>query len=402
SRQEPPADSLQVKRAWGEALTPFGMILAGRMGVHWGLGLVANDGSCLDCEHGDTVDGIGLVLPLLGHALGVAYDIAASGPNLAAWGEGGQPLDLDPADDVRSVSVALLRYNAPAVRRILLAGGRNVVDYGLVWSHRWQRLDFPGWTGAAAGGGSGGGEDGAAGLPAAGQAVPRAFSGDLLDGWLRWESPRQSLELELVLLVGRIGDASLVPGLHTVEVRALQYGGVVRETVRPTGWLELSFELGLASGDAAPGFGARPGRERDRSRPGDLDGPQLQLPHDTRVDNLRFHPDYHVDLILWRELVGTVTDALYLRPRLQLGPWAGFTLEGVVVYSQALEAASAPGGKEPLGLETDLALRYRSRDGFVAGLQYGLLVPLAGLDNVELGLEARVAQRLHGLVGFVF
>ena len=37
-------------------------------------------------------------------------------------------------------------------------------------------------------------------------------------------------------------------------------------------------------------------------------------PRDRTVDNFRFHPDYRIDRILFREIIGTVTDAVYLRP----------------------------------------------------------------------------------------
>jgi len=390
TRQQAPADSLVVKQAWGQALTPFGLLLAGRLGVGWGLGVVANDGSCLDCDGGDTVDGLLFAVPVLQHSLGLAYGLSATGASFDPWGGGGQAVDADPDDDVRSLSLSLLRTATPAVREVLRAGGRNVLDYGLVVAYRWQDVDYPGATGEA-------------GLaPTAATRVARGFSGVLVDGFLAFAGPTHLLELELVLLSASFDDASLLAGMRTDPVTARQYGGVVRETIRPRAGLELGLELGLASGDPAPGFGARPRTTQDRARAGDLDGPQLALPEDRRIDNLRFSPDYHVDLILWRELVGTVTAALYLRPRVQLGPWRGFTLELVGIYSQAMEATSAPAAEAPLGFETDLALRYASPDGLVCGLQYGLLFPLAGLDNRELGLDARPAQRLHGLLGWVF
>ena len=50
---------------------------------------------------------------------------------------------------------------------------------------------------------------------------------------------------------------------------------------------------------------------------GQLDGPQANLPRDHTVDNFRFHPDYHIDQILFREIIGTVTDAIYVRPHVR-------------------------------------------------------------------------------------
>jgi len=387
--QRPPSDSLQVKRAWAEVGTPLGMVMAGRMGVHWGLGMVANDGNCLDCDGGNTVDQIGLVSPLLGHIVGLSYAISSSGPSFDPWERDGVRVDADPADDVRTASLGLLRFTSPAVRAIKLAGGRHVLDYGLAVSQRWQRVDAP----LAQADGT---------LPTGDQYVQRDFGGTLVDAYLSWETRLNLLEVEVAWMRGHIGDATVIPGLGTDPVEASQYGGILRDTLRPLGWLQVVVEAGVASGDPAPGFGARPGRDRDRSRPGDLDGPQLDLPNDRRVDNFRFHPDYRIDLILWREIVGTITDAAYLRPSLRVGPALGFEVELALIWSRALQAASTPSGEAALGTELDVKLRYRSHDRFVAALEYGVLLPGPGLDNAALGLSAEPAQRVHALMGVLF
>jgi len=51
-------DSLFVRRAWVEVYTPYVDIKVGRMASHWGLGILANDGSCDTCDYGDIVDRI--------------------------------------------------------------------------------------------------------------------------------------------------------------------------------------------------------------------------------------------------------------------------------------------------------------------------------------------------------
>ena len=37
-----PSTLVRIKRAYGEALTPVGLVTAGRMGNHWGLGMLSN------------------------------------------------------------------------------------------------------------------------------------------------------------------------------------------------------------------------------------------------------------------------------------------------------------------------------------------------------------------------
>jgi uncharacterized protein (TIGR04551 family) len=66
STQRTEGETVSVKRVWGEALTPVGALAIGRMGSHWGLGLLANAGDCLDCDSGDAADRIAFVTPLLG------------------------------------------------------------------------------------------------------------------------------------------------------------------------------------------------------------------------------------------------------------------------------------------------------------------------------------------------
>ena len=395
--QGAPKDSLKVKRAWAEIGTPIGLLAAGRMGAHWGMGVVANDGNSLDADLGNTVDAISLAVPLLSHIFGFGYEIASTGSTFDRGN--GQAVDADPADDVHSLSLAVLSMNTPAVARIKHRDGRDTLDYGVVLSYRWQDYDYPQ------------SQDGTV-APAA-TAIKRGFTGLLADAYGTWETPHNRLETEFAVLSAKLKDASLLAGLHTETITALQYGGVLRDTWQCMDKLALSLETGLASGDSAPGFGVRSDRDRDRARKGDLDGPQVSLPDDTSVNNFRFHPDYHIDLILWREIVGTVTDAFYLRPKVVVSPGMGFTGEAALVYSQAMEATSAPGGKRPLGVEADFAVRYKSEDRFVLGLEYGVLQGLSGLDNpdasgghppggVPIHLSAGIAQRVHATLGVLF
>ncbi|MEZ4474055.1 MAG: hypothetical protein R3F60_25370 [bacterium] len=78
-------DSVRVKRVWGEWRNPLGLTLFGRMGSHWGLGLLANSGNCLDCDFGDNVDRLMHVTKLFDTYLALAWDFPAEG----SWGRAG-------------------------------------------------------------------------------------------------------------------------------------------------------------------------------------------------------------------------------------------------------------------------------------------------------------------------
>ncbi len=71
--------NIAVKRVWAEITTPYVDFRFGRMGNHWGLGVLANDGNCWDCDYGDTVDRV----QVRGHvgpaSLSLAYQTHAEG-----------------------------------------------------------------------------------------------------------------------------------------------------------------------------------------------------------------------------------------------------------------------------------------------------------------------------------
>ncbi|MHB1845690.1 MAG: hypothetical protein ACYCWW_12760, partial [Deltaproteobacteria bacterium] len=60
-------NSVVAKRAWAEVNVPIGELRFGRMGSNWGLGMYQNDGNCLDCDYGNTVDRVMFIGKLANH-----------------------------------------------------------------------------------------------------------------------------------------------------------------------------------------------------------------------------------------------------------------------------------------------------------------------------------------------
>jgi uncharacterized protein (TIGR04551 family) len=392
-----PITVLRIKRAYGEALTPIGLFSAGRMGQQWGLGMLANGGDCADCDSGDSADRIGFVTPVAGHLWAAAFDWSSSGP-FKTRRDGIRVVDVDPADDVHTLSFAVLKYRDDLARLRRQHAKKTTVDYGVLASHRWQTKDVP-----------------ATYLPVshpvnidAKQVMSRGYTATAIDAWLRLTLPRGRIEAEGALLLASIDQPSLIPGVLLRDpVKSRQIGiAIESELGLPEDTLAGGLDGGYASGDPAPGFGVNPGLTQGAPKAGDLDGAQASPPGDNRVDNFRFHPDYRVDRILFREIIGTVTDAVYIRPHIRatlvdLGPAKlEASLAGVVSF--AVEATSAPGGKSPLGIELDPTLAYKSKDGFSAALEHAVLFPLAGLSNNELHLDAKPAQLLRLRVMYAF
>ncbi len=396
--QQADGGSIRIRRAWAETLTPFGVIAAGRMSGHWGLGMLSHGGDGLDSDSGDANDRIAFATPLLGLIWAAAWDFSAAGPSAQRTAPG-RTIDLDPRDDVRSVSFAVMRWEDELARARRARAGQLTFHAGLLVSHRWQEVDVPSvWLGSTA-------------APTATSVVPRGFRATAADLWLRLEGSWLRIEAEAAVLAGTVDQATLVPGILMRDpIEALQLGVAVQSDFGRIGaansGLSGGLDGGYASGDPAPGFGASQPAGAAAPTAGDLDGPQADPPRDTRLDAFRFHPDYRVDRILFREIVGRVVDALYLRPHLawRIADFGNgrLELELAATASWAVAAESTPGGASALGVELDPTVSYISRDGFDVRIEGGVLWPGAGFDNPDAGLAATTAWMTRVRLGWRF
>ena len=388
-------DSISIKRVWAEVLTPVGMLRFGRMGSHWGLGVLANDGDCLDCDYGDHVDRLMFVTKIAGHYVVPAIDTPATGYLFQQRDRyQGQAFDLEQRDDVQQYILAVAKRDKDEDIEKRLLDGEMVVNYGIYNVLRVQNVDVK---------------------------VPSIYNGKeksrsdfvergavafIPDLWVRVNAGKLRVEAEAVAILGRIDNVDLLsdpdPGVDN-SVSIQQFGAVVQGEYKAVqDKLHVGLELGFASGDAAPGMGivATPGGASQYPQAGSIDGKQFNVDPtvgdiDRDINNFKFDPDYHVDLILWREIFGQVTDAVYLKPSVSYDLTDAFGFDLQAVYSRTVFAESAPGLANDLGVELDGTVRYRSSDGFVAKLQYGILFPLPGLA-LQNGISPEIAQTVQG------
>ena len=302
---------------------------------------------------------------------------------------------LEPSDAVAGPTLAILKIHSPAALARRAAAGKTSVEYAVYISHRTQDRDVP-----------------ASYLPTAAPVTSftsndpsaRGFTATATGGWFRISSDRFRIEAELAYLAANVAQPSLIPGAAVTEPITSKQLGLAVESDVNVGVGKIGFDLGYASGDSAPGFGAFPAAGQSATIPGQFDGPQASAPGDRTVDNFRFHPDFHIDQILFREIIGTITDAVYLRPhaKMTLLEVGGGHLEAgaALIASWAVEATSTLSGQRALGIELDPELRYVSRDGFALTLDYGVLAPGAAFDNTTL--KAQTAQSFRVRAGFAF
>jgi uncharacterized protein (TIGR04551 family) len=398
-------DSIRVKRAWGEVVTPLGLLEFGRMPSHWGLGILENAGSvdpfhgtvCLDCDYGDTVDRLYFSTKIPGTELraAIARDFAAHGwtaANTDFWQSRslGQPWDLDNADDMTQWVFVLARLDAPDVwaRR---ESGDTMLNYGIYAVRRTQSKDIDLSP------------DEMMNEPTPDESiVPRDAAIWIPDLWVRLGAGKINLEAEAVVMYGTIGHLEDVSAALTTEQTVFGFGGVARLTaLLADDELELGLEAGFASGDQWEG--SRDGVTNVHHRPFlPEDGDSVE--GDDTISNFFFDYDYHVDLILFREILGTVTNASYFKPFLSYELTDRLTFKTQVVTSFSHVPVSTPGNGIMYGIELDGDLGYANEDeGFFAGLSYGVLFPFGALDHpsplwvepAEQG-DAGTAQTIQG------
>jgi uncharacterized protein (TIGR04551 family) len=370
-------DAVRVKRAWAEVATPLGVLKFGRQPDHWAMGMVHNSGSedpisggyDLDSDYGDSVDRVifSTLIPSTRLRAAVGIDWPMSGLSASQVGldyqGAGQPYDLDNADDVNQWVFILSRMDAPTDFRDNIDRGELALNYGAYVGYRTQGWDRVADT-------SNDTEEMDPNSAAATDTILARvnYKSYVPDAWIKLGWRGFLFEAEAAAVLG-----SLQRPLSTDDVDLRQFGGIGRLSYRAVDdKLNVALEVGFASGDQWDNDD--PGRINIRNASG------LPGPNDDDLTTFLFDRDYKVDLILFRELIGAVTNAIYVKPSVSFAVTKSLVLRGAAITSFAHRKIATPGNASGLGVELNGDVGYEGQS-FFAGLSYGLLFPLAGLDH---------------------
>jgi uncharacterized protein (TIGR04551 family) len=417
-------NSINVQRVWGEYRTPVGQLLFGRMPGHWGLGILENSGNGLDSDYQTTLDRIMFVTGIkpLDLFVGGAWDFVSTGPtNANAYNlYGGQPYDVCNLCNVNEWAAFIAHKTNPEIQRLDLARGDLVVNGGVYTKFRAQNLDVQ--------------TSGTSGMP---PQTPQSLNVGLgnnglearqawavtPDLWVQTLWRKFRFEAEAAMIYGAIGaiqstGLSAVPN-DTVNIR--QWAVATQTEFRAVeDKLDLQFGFGWASGDPWA-YSTAGGTSQGALNP----GPSLPQEFNNvgPISTFRFHPDYRVDLIFFRNILTRVEGAYYFRPSVDydfLRHANGEKLGGgaAIIWSRASDFVQSPGHRRDLGVELDLQLYYQSKDGslnddpsklggFYSALQYGVFFPLAGLDYLPgdttlTNSSLATAQTIRLILGIAF
>lgn len=410
--------SIMVSRAWAEVTNPtLGQIRFGRMPSQWGLGILANAGNGVDSDYQTHTDRLMYALRIRSIGLFAAafYDFASTGATSQSFrnepGQG-QPIDVSQLDDVHQYGVAVGHRVDASEARQALSRGSMVWNGGLYALYRNQQLSSELSVDTAGDPRTVGSTD-----TFRSPFLRRNAQAGIFDLWFQLLHRNFRLEMEAAFIYGTlaIGTTPGDPGERPLEIA--QFGGALEFEYRLlNNRLSLEFKTGFATGDP------------------DVEGLNYQnaqlVPIRAQARALtafRFHPDYRIDMILWRQIFRQISSAYYFRPSVTYAfvdrPGGDrFYGRAAVIWSRASEFVQTRGNAADLGVELNAELTYISnyRDrtfgaspapGFFASLQYGVLFPMAGLGPLETerasggefaGFSSSTAQTLRGVLGVMY
>ena len=414
--------SITVSRAWAEVTNQsLGQIRFGRMPGQWGLGILANAGNGIDSDfqsHSDRIMYAARVRPL--HLfLAAFYDFASTGATSASpryeVGQG-QPIDVSQLDDVSQYGLALGRRVDPAEARQRLARGQLVINGGLYGLFRNQTLSTEYVNADATTGRDQRTVGSDSSTPITTQALRRGAWAVISDLWFQILHRSFRFEVEAAFIYGETTIARDAANPGNNPYRLTQFGGAAEFEYRLlNNRLTIEFKTGYATGDSdLEGLNYHNG----------LIAPQRAAATSNTL--FRFHPDYRVDMILWRQIFRQVSGAYYFRPGVTyafVNSPGGDRLYGraAVIWSRASEFVQTRGNAADLGIEINAEVTYQSnfRDttlgdrpgaGFFASLQYGVLFPMEGLGprlderttSTYSSFSLSTAQTVRGVFGVMY
>lgn len=370
-------DSIRVKEAYGEFQPAF-LLRLGRQASNWGLGILANSnmrhGSVdFDDDFGDFTDRALVLFKAFDVYVAAAWDYVYSGAISDDPAQAfGQPVDLGTADDVNQYVLSFFQRPMSEAEKMkrkvdVYEHFKPAFDWGLYAVYRTQDFDLDNTSLEAWRTLGGNRTYDQLGL------VPRGAWALIPDLWLRYEQRFDffsglRVELEVAAVFGGIDDVANEIG-GQASSRDLEQFGAALEVQYDVNQLSVGLDAGFATGDSAEGFGIL-----DRHTLSEQDGSP-----NTKVTGFRFDRDYQVDLILFREVIGSVTNALYIKPWVAYdffdSPEDKLGVRLDLMYAQALVPEATPGNEAFLGFEADVRLFFHNKAGFMLDVEAGLLLP---------------------------
>ncbi len=407
--------SVSVKAAWAELnLFDIVQVAGGRLPEHFGLGIVRSGGRDPDSDYGDYVDGVfgKINLGITWLRLGLEFPgegVTSDGP----FGYSTRPYDLDHSDDIYrwvfGVDTTPSRKAEFDKRAKTLAAGRPVWDWGWYNAITQQKISSELVVG---------GDEGAGKQPDLSSLkydqytlVPRGafFWTPSLWGKVVLR-PRAGMtlrvELEAAMTYGYVDHVSSASEDSKSRKDFLSFGGALEAQLD---WDKNRFKLfaGAASGGNTLGsWGILDQHILAAPASGCFNREHPTLYRTRNIHHFVFNRDYRIDSILFREVIGSVTNAFYFKPSYDRvfyasGDWqVGGGLSLLAAFASIPEGT--PGGKRALGVEAGMDLFVKWNNHVSLKADGAVLFPLAGLDRPDDNVHPQTtgAIRVQAVASF--
>lgn len=373
-------DALVVKRAWAEVAVPLGILKAGRMPNQWGMGILHNAGGRdpingtynYDADYGDTVDRVSFSAQIPGTPLramvAADWDLTRLVSNQTSQNTGheGHPFDLDDSSDTNGWVGVISKMESPQDFKDAVDRGETVLDYGAYFEYKTQSWD-ENLTGFTLGNT----------FDASTNYVPRDYKTYAPDLWAKLGVGDVLVEAELAGQFGTVTHLTDQGLTGKSDIRKL--GGAGRVTWKGVeGKLRLGVEGGFATGDQ---WDNTPEGNTNIAYANQLGDPTVcNAQHTCTLTQFFFNRDYQVDMILWRHLIGAVTNAAYAKPFLSYDLTKSIMFKVSNITSFALKPIATPGNAVMYGTEFDGDIGYYGNRIFL-GISYGVLFPMGAMAH---------------------
>jgi len=379
----PARGGIGVRRLWATFdLFGMGSVEIGRVPDHFGLGIVRNAGLDPRADFQSDVDRVGLRAELFDLRLALSRDTMASLPHVKR-GLGAE----DPLDGIED-STDVIRWLAQ-----IEGGAASGPGFGWGFSLSYQdqavALQIEHDADPAAKLASGCVQGGTCSLT-----VPRDASLITPQLYLRYE---QKTPLGLLRFQGegalRVGTIETGAFLANTDVsKTLIGGGFGAELSLRNGSHLLMVRGGGATGDDEGGFGVLDQANFEVQKGGEIKQRDV-------ITGFYLHRGFLVDGLLFREVIGAVANAFYLRPswRIDLNATDGshkLWFEGAAVAGLAFAAGSTPGRSRLLGIEPELLAGIDTGGASTALLHASYLVSGSAFNAGENGTAPSNAWRV--------